>query len=294
MSRMIEHPYGNLTGGKWVKGNFHTHTTASDGERPHQEVIDDYAGRDYGFLMISDHDIFTSAEDYARFDSRGLILIPGNEISARGPDLLHVGAKALTPPHADRQRVIDATAEDGGFIIVNHPNWGRDFNHCPQEMLENWQGYIGLEIYNGVISRLFGSPYATNRWDMLLSKGRRLWGFANDDSHKSQGDVGLGWNCVYTKDATTEGVLEALAGGRFYTSTGVEILSIRVEGYRIDIQTKNAVRIVALHDHGQRFDWIEANSISTEAPREATYVRFECWGKGEAFAWTQPFFVDSR
>ena len=78
---MIKHSYSDLSGGNWVKGNLHAHTTASDGERPHQEVIDDYADRGYGFLMISDHDIYTSEEDYARHDSRGMILIPGNEIT---------------------------------------------------------------------------------------------------------------------------------------------------------------------------------------------------------------------
>ena len=33
---MIEHPYQNLSGGRWLVGNLHTHTTASDGERDHQ------------------------------------------------------------------------------------------------------------------------------------------------------------------------------------------------------------------------------------------------------------------
>jgi len=67
----IENPYGDLTGGQWLKGNLHTHTTASDGERPHQSVIDDYAGRRYDFLMISDHDVYTSAKELSLFPSRG-------------------------------------------------------------------------------------------------------------------------------------------------------------------------------------------------------------------------------
>ena len=66
----IEHPYVGLTGGRWLKGNLHSHTTVSDGERTHQEVIDDYASRGYGFLMISDHDVYTSKEELEAFDSR--------------------------------------------------------------------------------------------------------------------------------------------------------------------------------------------------------------------------------
>ena len=155
---MVHNPYTELTGGVWMKGNLHTHTTASDGERPHQEVIDEYARRGHGFLSVSDHDVFTSAEVYRRFDDRGMILIPGNEISAKGPHLLHVGGASLIAPEPDRQQVIDRIREDEGFAVFNHPNWQKGFNHCPQELLERCDGYLGIEIYNGVISRLQGSP----------------------------------------------------------------------------------------------------------------------------------------
>ena len=290
---MIEHPYQNLRGGRWLVGNLHTHTTASDGERDHQVVIDDYAGRGYGFLAITDHDIHTSLEDYEQYDAQGMILVPGNEISANGPHVLHVGSTAWVAPHADRQQVIDEVNESGGgFALFNHPNWHGNFNHCPQELLQACEGYVGLEIYNGVISRLDGSPYATNRWDMLLSAGRRLWGFANDDSHAAKGDVGLGWNVAYVEEETASGVVEALRAGRFYASTGVEINQIQVEGNRIWIETENAARIVALRAGAKRIAVADGREIEVDVPAQAGYVRFECWGAGEAFAWTQPFFCE--
>jgi hypothetical protein len=288
----IVNPYGKLTGGSWKKGNLHTHTTASDGERIHQDVIDDYSQRGYGFLMFSDHDVFTAAETYASLKDRGLILIPGNEISASGPHMLHVGGASLIGADPDRQKVVDAINNDAGFAVFNHPNWQSHFNHCPQELLESCTDYAGIEIYNGVISRLEGSPYATDRWDMLLGKGRKVWGFGNDDSHKAEGDIGWGWNTAYVTDPTPEGVTEALRTGRFYVSTGVEIREIRTDGSRIDIVTENAERIVALVDNGKRLGQVDDASISVEAPSGSTYIRFECWGPGESFAWTQPFYIE--
>lgn len=204
--------------------------------------------------------------------------------------MLHVGATGLVPPHVDRQQVIDEVGTKGGFAVFNHPNWFAGFNHCGQEVLEICQGYVGLEIYNGVICRLEGSPYATNRWDMLLTRGRRLWGFANDDSHAAIGDVELGWNTAYVKEPTAVGVVEALRQGRFYASTGVVISRIEVEGRRILLETENAARIVALGHGAKRFAQVDAARIEVEAPADLRYVRFECWGTGEAFAWTQPFF----
>ena len=288
---VLEHPYHDLIGGRWLTGNLHTHTTRSDGQREPQAVIDDYAERGYGYLMISDHDTLWSAAESAQVDAAGMVLIPGNEISAAGPHMLHVGATRLIQPDGDRQRVIDDIQADSGFAVFNHPNWFARFDHCPQQQLEQCTGYLGIEIYNGVISRLPGSPYATNRWDLLLSAGRRLWGFAHDDSHVAQTDVGLGWNATYVHEESPEGVVQALRAGRFYASTGVEIVSIECTETSIALETENASRIVALCDGARRFAQVDAPSIEVELPDAVTYVRFECWGAGEAFAWTQPFFV---
>jgi hypothetical protein len=295
--RSIVDPYGKLTGGQWLRGNLHTHSNRSDGARPQQSVIDEYASRGHGFLMFSDHDILTSEADLAPLDNRGMILLPGNEISFGGPHLLHVDADRRIQPGRTRQEILNdivaATRETGrGFAIVNHPNWQQAFDHCTLSQMLEWWGYLGMEIYNGVIGRLEGSSYALDKWDMLLSVGRRVWGFANDDSHAAEGDTGLGWNVAYVKEKTVAGVIEALRAGRFYASTGVEIKSIRVDGLRIRIDTSNAQRIVAVHNSGQRIAVADAPSIDVQVPTRSRYVRFECWGPGEQMAWTQPFFVE--
>lgn len=287
----ITNPYARLTGGEWLRGNLHAHTNKSDGQRAPQEVIDDYASRGYHFLMLSDHDRLT---DPAKLNPRGMIMISGNEISRDGPHLLHVGAQEVVMPHSQRQDAINEALAQGGFVIVNHPNWYANFDHCSMAQLLEWTGYTGIEIYNGVIGRLDGSPYATNKWDMLLHRGRRIWGFANDDSHLAQGEVGLGWNVAYVQQRTRAGVMEALCSGRFYASTGVQVSSVSVEENRIRLETSNARRIVALKQVGKRVATVDAAQIEVEVPEDATYVRFECWGDGEQFAWTQPFFVEAE
>jgi len=289
--RRLEHPYVELTNGRWVRGNLHTHTDRSDGRRPPQAVIDDYAGRGYDFLMLSDHDLYTNP---AEFDARGMVMLNGNEVTANGPHLLHVNTTRVVEPNRQRQRVInDVLAKGDGFIIVNHPNWQAAFDHCTIGQMREWDGYVGLEIYNGTIGRLDGSPYSTNKWDMLLSSGRRLWGFANDDSHLPREDVGLGWNTAFVRERTAPAILEALRIGRFYASTGVTITDIHVDGTRVRIETADAERIVALQQVGKRFAQVDDKAIEVDVPDSATYLRFECWGRGERFAWTQPFFVVS-
>lgn len=287
--RMLNHPYDLFHGGHWLRGNLHTHTTRSDGARDVQTVIADYAAHGYDFLMISDHDIYTSIADYAAWDAQGLLLIPGNEITRDGPHLLHVNADRYVVPRAERQAVIDAAASGQGFVIVNHPDWQEGFDHCPLDRLREWSGYVGIEIYNGVIGRLDGSPYATRKWDALLSEGRQVWGFASDDSHLAE-DVARGWNVAWVRERTPGAVIEALRAGRFYASTGVEITDIRVEARRIHLETANAERIIAFSRWGHRLAVTDGTSLSVDVPEDAPFARIECWGRGEQFAWTQPFF----
>lgn len=274
----------------WLAGNLHTHTRWSDGAEEAQAVVDRYAALGHGFLMISDHDCFP---DLSTLDPRGMALIPGNEVSAGGPDVLHVGAAHRVEPGLDRQGVFDIIGQDGGFAVVNHPNWGVDFNHCPQEYLEQWQGYVGIEIYNAVICRLPGSPLATDRWDRLLSAGRRVWGFANDDSHRSE-DVGLAWNVVQCRERTARALVEAMRHGRFYASTGVTIRRVRAEGAQLVVETDNAQRLAVYCDGQVRVHQADAREIAFTVPEAARwrYIRVECWGAGEAMAWTQPFFLE--
>ena len=152
-------------------------------------------------------------------------------------------------------------------------------------------GYAGVEIFNGVVNRLDGSAYALDKWDMLLGGGRRIWGFANDDSHWGAVESGLGWNVAYVRERSVRGVVEALRQGRFYASTGVAIRRIHVNGTRVRVEAEQAERIVALRDVGRRFETVDRDWIEVEAPADARYIRFECWGRGETRAWTQPFFV---
>ena len=175
--------------------------------------------------MLSDHDHFT---DPAELDPKGMVLIPGNEITAYGPHLLHVNAHRRIIPDPDRQGLIDAIAADGGVCVVNHPNWWENHDHCPHPEIESWRDYLGIEIYNGVCLRLEGSHLATDRWDRLLSQGRTVWGFANDDSHEEY-DRGLAWNVVQAEKRNPGYVVRAMRQGRFYASTGVEIQRVAVE-----------------------------------------------------------------
>lgn len=291
-------PY--IEGYKWLKGNLHTHTTRSDGARPPEEVIADYEDRGYDFLSISDHDVLVDLAPYRK--STSMTLIPGVEVTANGPHILHVNASDRVAPLADRQQVLDwIAAQTESFAVLNHPNWYTPPPEChfPLEWMAGLKTYAGIEIYNGVIERLPGVALATDRWDQLLSGGCRVWGYGHDDAH-IPADVGLGWNVVQSPGRSAADIVAALREGRFYVSTGVDIQSIRIIRNTVEVITTNASRIQFISRWGvvcatvgsQAADFtVPANPDEAEA---LSYVRVECHGTGNARAWTQPLWITTQ
>jgi len=285
-------PYINSCQCIWAKGNLHTHTGISDGEFSPQDTVKLYASNGYNFLMISEHDMVCELDG---IDSKGMILIKGNEITLEGPHILHVNATNTVYHYPDRQKVIDEIVKDGGFAILNHPNWEDNFDHCPLALLEALQNYTGIEIYNGIVRKLPGNPESTDKWDILLSRGKLVWGFANDDAH--WGDTFcVAWNVAQLKEFSQKDLLDALKNGRFYASTGVEIESIEVENTTIHISTKNATKCAVISTYGRRIFEIKDKEITYQVENNLKfpYIRFEFWGQGEEKAWTQPFLISSE
>ena len=289
-AQRLESPYPGPSV-PWLRGNLHTHTTNSDGKQDPQTVINEYAAMGYDFLMISDHDKIT---DPAPFDPKGMTLIPGNEISRKGPHLLHVGAAGLVEPDPDRQIVLDKIRGGaGGFAIMNHPNWTDNYNHCDYAVLEKLQGYAGIEIFNAVVLFLSGSECATDKWDRLLATGRTVWGFATDDSHDT-GHRGIAWNMVQCASRKPEDIVAAMAAGQFYASTGVKVDEIKTEGLTVSVKAANAQSFRVCADAGRvlaRFQGSDMQYSAIPDMKGVTYIRIECYGAGDAQAWLQPMRI---
>jgi len=285
--------------GTWFRGNLHAHSTRSDGVRAPEHVVADYAARGYDFLAVSDHDLFTDPAEYRTGTAPALV--PAVEISADGPHVLHVGATGAVDPHENRQAVVDAVREEEGIAVPAHPNWQASFAHWPQSELERIEGYAGIEIYNGLIENHPGAASATDRWDQLLSAGRRVWGFANDDSHRPW-EVARAWNVVQLEagDGSPDpsAIVDALAAGRFYATTGVSVRDVAVSGGRLRVETAAADRIRLVSDHGVVQQTAAGPSATFRVPdqlvhrSEHSYVRVECLGRGGDAAWLQPMFLE--
>jgi hypothetical protein len=270
----------------WLKGNLHAHTTLSDGELPPDETIEAFARKGYDFVALTDHDAIALPDA----PPPQILVLPGVEHSAQ-QHILRVNVTSTLPHDLSYQSVIDLTLQEGGLVILNHPNWGENHDHWHNAHLLQLQRYHGIEIYNNVIEYLEGSPYALDRWDLLLSEGKQVWGYANEDTHRVF-QIGSAWNAVNVRERSQEAVLNALKEGRFYASTGVVLEEIEVEDGYFRVHATNAKEMRLISLHGEVVGQVFGNVASFALHQATKYARVEAIGEGQSRAWTQPVFLE--
>jgi len=302
------------SGCRWLKGNTHTHTTESDGDSDPEVVARWYKDHGYDFLVLSDHNALVDPGTLTQLVDSIFLLIPGEEVTS-GFDgrPVHVNglnlSELVTPRQAETlvgtiQANVDAVREKDGVPHVNHPNFGWAFG---AEELSRLQNDRLLEIFNGhpdVHNQGGGGyPGMEEIWDVLLTRGKRIFGIAVDDAHHFQGEFGAdranpgrGWVMVQAPALEAGAIMEALEEGRFYASTGVVLDDVLVSDHRLTVR----IRPRGSFRYTTTFIGTGGRVLGTAFGPEAVfdlqgpeaYVRARVEDSGGAVAWIQPVWVD--
>ena len=282
--------------GEWYKGNLHTHTTHSDGERSPQEVVSWYRTHGYDFLAITDHNKLTDMSGFADSD---FLTISGTEFNVDRTEMgqnyhlvgLNLPRELELFRGIDAQKTIDMIRSEGGEVIVAHPYWsGLTVND-----LLPLQGPIGLEVFNTTCLRGIGKGLSSVHWDDLLTRGKLVWGFAVDDAHFHGPDAGGGWIIVKAPKLTRDDIMKAIKGGRFYSSCGPEIMDLRIANDTVSVECSPVVMIHFICDlsKGKSFQAEEEGFLTRAEFKlrgEENYLRVECIDQKGRKAWTNPLF----
>ncbi len=272
--------------GRWYKGNLHTHTTVSDGRLSPAEVVRWYEEHDYDYVALTDHDVFCDPSSLQ--PTTRLLLIPGFEFSRGAVPEAHILCLGVRQAYGgDNQDVLTRTRALGGMAAFCHPNWVRDDLWSPEEMA-GLRYYTGMEIYNNVINRLVGRALATDDWDEMLTRGHLLWGYANQDAHRLE-DFGHAWTMALAQTRSVQGVLQALAGGHCYSSTGVAFREIGLREGAVYVRMPRRARVRFIGPHGAVL--FEKRGVEAAyQPGDTPYVRVEAEDEDGHWAWSQPFW----
>jgi len=300
----------------WLKGNTHAHTTESDGDSSPEVVARWYKDHGYDFLILSDHNVLTDPGRLDYLVDSTFLLIPGEEVtSSFGRKPVHVNGlnlSELVEPRQEETLVrtiqanVDAVREKEGVPHINHPNFGWAFGAEELAQVENDRL---LEIFNGhpEVHNLGGGGYPGMEeiWDILLTRGKRIYGIAVDDAHHFQGEFsrnranpGRGWVAVQVAALEAPAIMEALEEGRFYASNGVVLDDVIVSEDRITvrIQPRGSFRFTTtfIGSGGRVLKTVHGPEAVFDLSAPEAYVRARVEDSGGAVAWVQPVWVDGR
>ena len=367
----IADPYA--AGGGWHRGNFHMHSSHSDGAMSGSKLIELYQQYGYSVLSISDHNqygdqdggvaasqqvdslvhdwngdgiihpdhVFGSGrEAYVRDWTQPAlawvrdgwqrrltadwkespIVIPGAEATWGGNHvglIGHPGGRIESP--TETPGYFTRVHEAGGLIYLAHPG---DWNATPYNLPRtvDLRLFDAIEIMNGLrLTKAFEAPStkadaggedrecganvpydATPLWDGLLSRGWRVWGMANDDSHTWVGAPNAfpfsAFNMIRTADTTAAGFIAALRRGSFYGSTGIFFVDLGVTDGAVTVWAPEAERIRFIGWGGRVLQETTGPHAGYHPQGDEGYVRVEAsaapghnpWPRQ---AWSQPFWI---
>ena len=289
---MYRNPYQNLGNGEWYKVNFHTHAgtgAGTCGANPTDTVVDMYVRNSFDILCISNHDLFS---DTSAFTSDEILMIPGVEYS-QDEHMLTIGVRESLHelPH---QAVIDTVRGMGGFTILCHPNWIQK-EYWSWERMDSLDRFLGIEIINMLIYRLNGSGLATDAWDHLLTGGKQVYGFGNDDFHQLS-DASRSYNYIFCENRNYDAMKTAVENGAFCASTGLkpEYLLLESGVIKVKAQFPTATYVDTFT---YRFIGEGGTLLSTVTGSDAqytlngeNYVRVEVSGENGSLLFFQPVY----
>ncbi len=211
--------------------NLHMHTSYSDGTGSHADIAQAALRSGLDVVIVTDHNIWVNGpEGYYPDGDRRVLLLIGEEIhdQARHPQKCHLLAlgidRELAQQAHDPQRLVDMIHQNGGLSFLAHPvDPAAPAVHQDDISWTDWhvQGYTGIELWNGfsefkslLKSKLHALYYAYSpqriankpfpkileKWDELLSTGRRVVAIGGSDAHALHFHIGPLHRVVFPYD----------------------------------------------------------------------------------------------
>lgn len=285
--------------GTFFKGNLHTHSENSPcGHYDLEKIIDMYTFYkvEYDFLSITDHCMITDLS-YLK-DKTDMLLIPGVEYKIKEKQTLGINVKEYDDDGKDytnHNELFKKVKKQDGINIICHPHLGA-LDYWTTEELMKLEGYVGIEVFNNNVRMdCKGIAVASDVWDELLSNGRKVYGFANDDMHIFS-RVGGGCNYVLAEEKTIDSIMNGIRRGSFYASFGVKVKNIEVYNDIISVG-KGDDRVPYVYF---KFIGKDGRVLKEEkgikgfyrVKGDEGYVRVEVYREDGCRAWLQPFFIE--
>ncbi|MGN7765612.1 CehA/McbA family metallohydrolase [Paenibacillus sp. 22594] len=185
--RYEQEPINRSTG--WYKGDFHMHTSLSDGKQSPEQLMQSSLRQQLDFIVVTEHNHRHTA--WPSHDR--LLALPGMEVTAFQGHWNVLGIMDWLPLYDEdgtltiedaegMNRIIAAAREQGAVCSLNHPYlapWDWRFGRTEMSL------FHAIEIWNDPTYE--GNAEAAERalklWDACWGRGLRLTGIGGSDTH---------------------------------------------------------------------------------------------------------------
>ena len=213
---------------RWLKGDLHMHSTASDGEHHPYTLAQRAKKEGLDFIAIADHNNYCENDHLPSLP--GLTLIPAVEWTHYKGHINFFGVKApfensfIANSEEEMQALLAQVESRGALISLNHPKDAQ----CPY-LWEADRGFQMIEIWNGPMRP--GNLRAVQWWHQLLLTGRKIPIVGGSDFHRDKGLVRFAHptTFVYADSPAAEDICKALSRGHSFVTASPRGVRLAVE-----------------------------------------------------------------
>lgn len=225
-------------GHRWYKGDFHTHTTVSDGRLSPKQSMEQAEKMGLDFFVTTDHNVLP-----CKWVMGKVLAIPGIEITSESSHFNALGLNCWIDfrtsckdggldTEEGMNRLLKEAKAKGSLASINHPElYPWQWLH-KETLIENIDT---MEIMNDPTYPT--NPAATEKalviWDLLWKNGYRIWGIGGSDSHMLPSEsyegsdkpsvIGDPATYVLAQGLSAAEILEGVSNGQVYVSRGIEL-----------------------------------------------------------------------
>lgn len=230
--------------GRWYRGDFHVHSTASDGRYPPPVVARLCREHGLDFFVITDHNALCPLEEFG--EAPGVLVIAGLEVTLEeghwnvlGIDgwqawMEDVCTGEITIPLSDKysgtSQLLALTGDGAVLNSMNHPflpPWEWSDPDTDLRLID------AIEVWNDPLwpANRQATPRAVAFWRACLDAGLRLTAVGGSDFHVLPGEAdpypgerpGLPVTYVYARELSKQGILDGVRSGRAYVTMGPKV-----------------------------------------------------------------------
>lgn len=223
----------------WYRGDLHSHTNHSDaGERTVIDLVKAARAVGLDFLFLTDHNTISPLAEIDALASPDLLTAGGMELTTFWGHALVLGTRRwvdwrFRPGNGVINRLAEATYAQGELFVMAHPASSGDpyCTGCAWRFGEMTPGAARIvEIWNGPWAGDSNNELALALYYDWLNQGRRLVATAGSDTHSTADyAAGPGFDVVYAEELSEVALLQAIAAGHLYLSSGPVLTLVAVE-----------------------------------------------------------------